>query len=40
MPFFTKFMPWSTSEKVGEGKKFPAPECYESGEVSDGMKKK
>jgi hypothetical protein len=28
---FTKFMPWSTREKV---------ECYESGEVRDGMKKR
>ena len=26
-------------EGEGEGKKFPAPECYESGEVRDGMKK-
>jgi hypothetical protein len=30
--------------KVGEGevraKKFPTPECYESGEVGDNMKKK
>ena len=26
--------------EAGRGKKFPAPECYESGEVSDGMKKK
>jgi len=27
-------------EGDGERKKFPAPECYESGEVRDGMKKK
>jgi hypothetical protein len=33
------FMPWSKRGKV-RAKKFPAPECYESGEVRDGMKKK
>jgi len=36
---FTKFMPWSRREKV-RGKKFPTLECYESGEVRDGMKKR
>jgi hypothetical protein len=33
------FMPWSKRGKEG-AKKFPAPECYGSGEVKDGMKKK
>jgi hypothetical protein len=30
------------NEEEGEvrAKKFPAPECYESGEVKDGMKQK
>ena len=28
------------NEGEGDGKKIPTPECYESGEVRDGMKKK
>jgi hypothetical protein len=32
-------MPWKTREKV-RAKKFPTLECYESGEVRDGMKNK
>jgi hypothetical protein len=30
----------AVKEEEGEGKKFPTPECYESGEVRDGMKQK
>ena len=41
-----KDMKWDVQAAVNEGegevraKKFPAPECYESGEVKDGMKQK